>query len=199
MVPNLRELCLDWASLKEDQVTVNFGFAGTGRYYSRAGRCQPPFLRLGEFRLRYQLRPSGTNPLAKSHRMIVSGERIKAGNVQCGTGIRQYLVQLLLAAWRCLDQAPADHRHGVRREPCWQRLCAFPLAFIAARNIMPNFFANQITKRFLRFSPFGRYADLGIVLSRAPLVLGPLAGISAIFLHRYGYAWKGLFRNAGKH
>ena len=57
---------------------------------------------------------------------------------------------------------------------------AFPLAFVAARNIMPNGMLNQTTKRFFDFL---RSVDMfiwALFFTRA-FGPGPLAGISAIF------------------
>ena len=59
-------------------------------------------------------------------------------------------------------------------------LVAFPLAFVAARNIMPNFFANQVTKRFFDFLRSVDMLIWALFFTRA-FGPGPLAGISAIF------------------
>ncbi|NRQ16763.1 phosphonate ABC transporter, permease protein PhnE [Ensifer sesbaniae] len=59
-------------------------------------------------------------------------------------------------------------------------LIAFPLCFLAARNITPNFMANQLAKRFFDFL---RSVDMfiwALFFTRA-FGPGPLAGISAIF------------------
>ena len=59
-------------------------------------------------------------------------------------------------------------------------LVAFPLAFVAARNITRNRFFNQLTKRFFDFQ---RSVDLliwALFFTRA-FGPGPLAGMSAIF------------------
>lgn len=59
-------------------------------------------------------------------------------------------------------------------------LIAFPLCFLAARNITPNFLTNQLAKRFFDFL---RSVDMfiwALFFTRA-FGPGPLAGISAIF------------------
>ncbi len=59
-------------------------------------------------------------------------------------------------------------------------LVAFPLCFLAARNITPNFLTNQIAKRFFDFL---RSVDMfiwALFFTRA-FGPGPLAGMSAIF------------------
>ncbi|WP_457580468.1 phosphonate ABC transporter, permease protein PhnE [Ensifer canadensis] len=59
-------------------------------------------------------------------------------------------------------------------------LVAFPLCFLAARNITPNFLTNQIVKRFFDFL---RSVDMfiwALFFTRA-FGPGPLAGMSAIF------------------
>jgi phosphonate transport system permease protein len=57
---------------------------------------------------------------------------------------------------------------------------AFPLAFIAARNITPNRFANQVFKRFFDFLRSVDMLIWALFFTRA-FGPGPLAGISAIF------------------
>ncbi|MEO1397355.1 MAG: phosphonate ABC transporter, permease protein PhnE [Pseudomonadota bacterium] len=60
-------------------------------------------------------------------------------------------------------------------------LLAFPLSFIAARNITPNRLANQILKRFFDFFRSVDMLIWALFFTRA-FGPGPLAGISAIFL-----------------
>ncbi|MGI6854291.1 phosphonate ABC transporter, permease protein PhnE [Mesorhizobium sp. 1B3] len=59
-------------------------------------------------------------------------------------------------------------------------LLAFPLAFIAARNITPNRIANQLAKRFFDFLRSVDMLIWALFFTRA-FGPGPLAGISAIF------------------
>ncbi|MEO1701313.1 MAG: phosphonate ABC transporter, permease protein PhnE [Pseudomonadota bacterium] len=59
-------------------------------------------------------------------------------------------------------------------------LVAFPLSFFAARNITPNFFVNQILKRFFDFLRSVDMLIWALFFTRA-FGPGPLAGISAIF------------------
>ena len=59
-------------------------------------------------------------------------------------------------------------------------IVAFPLAFIAARNITANRFLNQITKRFFDFQRSVDMLIWALFFTRA-FGPGPLAGISAIF------------------
>lgn len=59
-------------------------------------------------------------------------------------------------------------------------LLAFPLAFIAARNITPNRLANQVFKRFFDFLRSVDMLIWALFFTRA-FGPGPLAGISAIF------------------
>jgi phosphonate transport system permease protein len=60
-------------------------------------------------------------------------------------------------------------------------LVGLPLAFIAARNIMPNFFLNQLVKRFFDFLRSVDMLIWALFFTRA-FGPGPLAGISAIFV-----------------
>ena len=59
-------------------------------------------------------------------------------------------------------------------------LLAFPLAFAAARNITPNRFVNQLSKRFFDFLRSVDMLIWALFFTRA-FGPGPLAGISAIF------------------
>lgn len=59
-------------------------------------------------------------------------------------------------------------------------LVAFPLSFLAARNITPNFFLNQFLKRFFDFLRSVDMLIWALFFTRA-FGPGPLAGISAIF------------------
>ena len=59
-------------------------------------------------------------------------------------------------------------------------IVAFPLAFMAARNITPNFFLNQFNKRFFDFLRSVDMLIWALFFTRA-FGPGPLAGISAIF------------------
>ncbi|TCL71953.1 phosphonate ABC transporter, permease protein PhnE [Rhizobium sp. BK251] len=64
-------------------------------------------------------------------------------------------------------------------------LAAFPLAFIAARNITPNRFFNQLLKRFFDFLRSVDMLIWALFLTRA-FGPGPLAGSGAIFLTETG-------------
>ncbi|MEM0900325.1 MAG: phosphonate ABC transporter, permease protein PhnE [Pseudomonadota bacterium] len=59
-------------------------------------------------------------------------------------------------------------------------ILAFPLSFFAARNITPNFFVNQVLKRFFDFLRSVDMLIWALFFTRA-FGPGPLAGISAIF------------------
>lgn len=59
-------------------------------------------------------------------------------------------------------------------------LVAFPLSFLAARNITPNVFLNQVLKRFFDFTRSVDMLIWALFFTRA-FGPGPLAGISAIF------------------
>ena len=74
---------------------------------------------------------------------------------------------------------------------------AFPLSFIAARNITPS--APQLADEArLRLPALGRHADLGAVL-RARLRPRPDPGHRRDLLHRYRHAGQDQHRGAGKY
>jgi phosphonate transport system permease protein len=77
-------------------------------------------------------------------------------------------------------------------------IVAFPLSFLAARNITPNRFVNQVSETLLRLPAFGRHADLGAVL-HPRLRSGAAGRYLGDLLHRHRYVRKALFGIARKH
>ena len=142
-------------------------------------------------------RRSGANPSAKSRRSIVSGQRIDPSR------------PTLPLAWdNILNNA--EWQHG----DVWLKLLqtivmafvgtllaslvAFPLAFLAARNITPQPARQPGAQALLRLPALGRHADLGAVL-HARLRAGPAGRHVGDLLHRHRHARQALFRSAGEY
>ena len=77
-------------------------------------------------------------------------------------------------------------------------IVAFPLAFLAARNITPSRIANQVIKRFFDFLRSVDMLIWALFFTRG-FGPGPLAGMSAIFFTDTGTLGKALFGGAGEH
>ncbi len=167
-----------WAQVRNDEVQVDFGFAGEARIMPERISVARRFLGWPNFVFDTNS-PFWGKSFSEVASMIISGERIKPD-----------MSNLSLAFNNIWNNA--EWQHG----DVWIKmlqtivmafvgtffagLLALPLAFIAARNITPNFFANQITKRLFDFL---RSVDMfiwALFFTRA-FGPGPLAGISAIF------------------
>ncbi|MBX8782470.1 phosphonate ABC transporter, permease protein PhnE [Ochrobactrum sp. GRS2] len=167
-----------WAVLKNDEVQVDFGFSGEARIMPERITVNRRFFGWPNFVFDTNS-PFWGKSAGEVASLIVSGERIKPE-----------MSNLSLAFDNIWNNA--EWQHG----DVWIKMLqtivmafvgtlfagmlALPLAFIAARNITPNFFANQITKRLFDFL---RSVDMfiwALFFTRA-FGPGPLAGISAIF------------------
>ncbi len=167
-----------WAVLKNDEVQVDFGFSGEARIMPERITVNRRFFGWPNFVFDTNS-PFWGKSAGEVTSLIVSGERIKPE-----------MSNLSLAFDNIWNNA--EWQHG----DVWIKMLqtivmafvgtlfagmlALPLAFIAARNITPNFFANQITKRLFDFL---RSVDMfiwALFFTRA-FGPGPLAGISAIF------------------
>lgn len=167
-----------WVLLRDDEVQLDFGFAGEARIMPERISIARRFLGWPNFVFDTNS-PFWGKSFSEVAAMIISGERIKPD-----------MSNLSLAFDNIWNNA--EWQHG----DVWTKmlqtivmafvgtffagLLALPLAFIAARNITPNFLANQLTKRLFDFL---RSVDMfiwALFFTRA-FGPGPLAGISAIF------------------
>lgn len=167
-----------WATLKEDQVTVNFGFAGTADIIPERVVISRRFLGWANF-VFDTASPFWNKSVGEVASLIVSGERIKPEMSNAALAFDNIWYNSSWQhgdVWTKLMQTIIMAFVGT----LLATLVSFPLAFIAARNIMPNFFANQITKRFFDFLRSVDMLIWALFFTRA-FGPGPLAGISAIF------------------
>ncbi|MEK1889208.1 MAG: phosphonate ABC transporter, permease protein PhnE [Phyllobacterium sp.] len=167
-----------WATLKEDQVTVNFGFAGQADIIPERVVISRRFLGWANF-VFDTASPFWNKSFGEVVSMIVSGERIKPEMSNAALAFDNIWYNSSWQhgdVWTKLLQTIVMAFIGT----LLATIIAFPLAFVAARNIMPNFFANQITKRFFDFLRSVDMLIWALFFTRA-FGPGPLAGIAAIF------------------
>jgi phosphonate transport system permease protein len=167
-----------WATLKEDQVTVTFGFAGQADIIPERVVVSRRFPGWANFVFDTSS-PFWNKSFRDVASMIISGERIKPEMSNAALAFDNIWYNSSWQhgdVWTKLMQTIVMAFMGT----LLASLVSFPLAFIAARNIMPNFFANQITKRFFDFLRSVDMLIWALFFTRA-FGPGPLAGISAIF------------------
>lgn len=167
-----------WASLRDDEVKVNFGFAGEARILPERVSVSRRFMGWPNF-LFDPRSPFWGKPLSEVAGLLVSGERIKPEMSNASLAFDNIWNNSRWQhgdVWTKLLQTIVMAFVGT----LFGSLVALPLAFIAARNITPNFFANQVTKRFFDFLRSVDMLIWALFFTRA-FGPGPLAGISAIF------------------
>jgi len=167
-----------WATLKEDQVTVSFGFAGQADIIPQRVVVSRRFLGWANFVFDTSS-PFWGKSFGEVASLIVSGERIKPEMSNASLAFDNIWFNSSWQhgdVWTKLLQTIVMAFMGT----LMASLLSFPLAFIAARNITPNVFANQITKRFFDFLRSVDMLIWALFFTRA-FGPGPLAGISAIF------------------
>ncbi|WP_019172765.1 phosphonate ABC transporter, permease protein PhnE [Pseudaminobacter salicylatoxidans] len=167
-----------WATLREDEVKANFGFAGEVRILPERVTLSRRFLGWPNF-LFDPRSPFWGKPLAEVAGLIVSGERIKPEMSNAALAFDNIWNNSQWQhgdVWTKLLQTIVMAFVGT----LFASFVALPLAFIAARNITPSFFANQVTKRFFDFLRSVDMLIWALFFTRA-FGPGPLAGISAIF------------------
>ena len=167
-----------WARLKEDQVTVDFGFSGQADIVPQRVVVSRRFLGWANF-VFDTASPFWNKSPGEVLSMIISGERIKPEMSNAALAFDNIWYNSSWQhgdVWTKLLQTIVMAFMGT----LLATLVSFPLAFVAARNIVPNFFANQITKRFFDFLRSVDMLIWALFFTRA-FGPGPLAGISAIF------------------
>ncbi len=150
-----------WAEVSADRVVARNRFFGWANFFFDTNS---PFFGM---------------PYSKVLELIVSGERLDptqsnlalAWNNICYNAEWQHL-----DVWTKLLQTIVMAFTGT----LFASLIAFPLAFVAARNITRSFVLNQVTKRFFDFLRSVDMLIWALFFTRA-FGPGPLAGMSAIF------------------
>lgn len=167
-----------WAALSNDEVKVDFGFAGDARIMPERISINRRFMGWPNFVFDTNS-PFWNKSVGEVATMIVSGERIKPdmSNLSLAFNNIWYNAEWQHGdVWTKMLQTIVMAFVGT----LFAGILALPLAFIAARNITRSRFANQITKRLFDFL---RSVDMfiwALFFTRA-FGPGPLAGISAIF------------------
>jgi phosphonate transport system permease protein len=167
-----------WATLREDEVKADFGFAGEVRIMPERVSVSRRFLGWPNF-LFDPRSPFWGKPLSEVAGLIVSGERIKPDMSNAALAFDNIWNNSQWQhgdVWTKLLQTIVMAFVGT----LFASFVALPLAFIAARNITPSFLANQATKRFFDFLRSVDMLIWALFFTRA-FGPGPLAGISAIF------------------
>ncbi|NGN43243.1 phosphonate ABC transporter, permease protein PhnE [Mesorhizobium sp. CGMCC 1.15528] len=167
-----------WATLREDEVKVDFGFAGEARISPERVSISRRFMGWPNFVFDPNS-PFWGKSFSEVAGLITSGERIKPEMSNASLAFDNIWNNSQWQhgdVWTKLLQTIVMAFVGT----LFASLVALPLAFMAARNITPNFFANQLTKRFFDFLRSVDMLIWALFFTRA-FGPGPLAGISAIF------------------
>ncbi|MBP1851693.1 phosphonate ABC transporter, permease protein PhnE [Rhizobium halophytocola] len=170
----------DWATQRApgEKVVVSFGFPGWAEIRSDAIKVHKRYFGWENFFFDIDSRLFGKS-WGQIARLIWSGDRLDPAQSNLSLAINDFLYNPSwqhLDVWSKLLQTVVMAFVGT----LLASLIAFPLAFIAARNITRNKPLNQVTKRFFDFQ---RSVDMfiwALFFTRA-FGPGPLAGIAAIF------------------
>lgn len=169
-----------WATQRSpgDKVVVYFGVPGRAEIESDEVKIRHRFLGWANFVFDINS-PFWGKSAGEVFDLIVSGERIDPSRSNLSLAWNNILYN---AEWQHLDVWTKLLETIVMAfaGTVLASLVAFPLAFIAARNIMPNRLLNQVAKRFFDFQRSVDMLIWALFFTRA-FGPGPLAGISAIF------------------
>ena len=170
----------DWAEQKYAgrKIVAWFGFEGRAEIDYDAVKIRRRFLGWENF-LFDTASPFWGKSAGEVVGLIVSGERLDPARSNLALAWNNILYN---AEWQHLDVWSKLLQTIVMAfvGTLFASIVAFPLAFMAARNITPNFFLNQFSKRFFDFLRSVDMLIWALFFTRA-FGPGPLAGISAIF------------------
>ncbi len=172
-----------WMTVYDDNVLANLGFAGDVSISVDRVKVRKRFIGWANFVFDTQS-PFFDKPVGEVISLIVSGPRIHPDQSNLSLAFDN--------VWN-----NSEWQHGDVWTKLFQTivmaflgtllgsLAAFPLAFMAARNITPNRLLNQVLKRFFDFLRSVDMLIWALFLTRA-FGPGPLAGSGAIFLTETG-------------
>ncbi|WP_159945926.1 phosphonate ABC transporter, permease protein PhnE [Rhizobium sp. 18065] len=170
----------DWVDQRSagGRVVAYFGFAGWVEVSADRVRIRKRFLGWENFVFDTNS-PFFNMPISKLTDTIVSGDRIDPKMSNLALAWNNFLYN---ASWQHLDVWTKLLQTIVMAfvGTLFAMLVAFPLSFIAARNITRNRPVNQVTKRLFDFLRSVDMLIWALFFTRA-FGPGPLAGISAIF------------------
>ncbi|MBB3655778.1 phosphonate transport system permease protein [Rhizobium sp. BK650] len=172
-----------WMTVYDDNVLANLGFAGDVSISVDRVKVRKRFLGWANFIFDTQS-PFFDKPASEVISLIVSGPRIHPDQSNLSLAFDNIWNN---SAWQHGDVWTKLFQTIVMAflGTLLGSLAAFPLAFMAARNITPNRFLNQALKRFFDFLRSVDMLIWALFLTRA-FGPGPLAGSGAIFLTETG-------------
>ncbi|WP_119308499.1 phosphonate ABC transporter, permease protein PhnE [Cohaesibacter haloalkalitolerans] len=170
----------DWAQQKyeNEKVVARFGFDGRVEVQNYKVKVHHRFLGWENFIFDTNS-PFWNKSAGEVLSLIVSGDRIKPDQSNLMLALDNFFNNAEWQhgdVWIKLMQTIVMAFVGT----LFASLIAFPLSFMAARNITPNGFVNQFIKRFFDFLRSVDMLIWALFFTRA-FGPGPLAGISAIF------------------
>ncbi|MFS8116426.1 phosphonate ABC transporter, permease protein PhnE, partial [Rhizobium jaguaris] len=167
----------------DDNILANMGFAGDVSISSGRVKIRKRFLGWANFIFDTQS-PFFDKPASEVVSLIVAGPRLKPNESNLSLAFDNFWNN---TAWQHGDVLTKLFQTIVMAflGTLLGSLAAFPLAFMAARNITPNRLLNQILKRFFDFLRSVDMLIWALFLTRA-FGPGPLAGSGAIFLTETG-------------
>ena len=172
-----------WMTVYDDNVLADLGFAGDASISSDRVRVRKRFLGWPNF-IFDTASPFFDKPAGEVVSMIVSGPRIEPDQSNLSLAFDNIWNNSTWQhgdVWTKLFQTIVMAFLGT----LLGAVAAFPMAFLAARNITPNRFVNQFLKRFFDFLRSVDMLIWALFLTRA-FGPGPLAGSGAIFLTEAG-------------
>lgn len=170
-----------WASQKTagEKVFIDFGFAGRAEIRAKEVKIMRRFLGWENFFFDTNS-PYWGKSFGEVVSFVFSKERIVENESNLSLAVDNFLNN---AEWQHADVYIKLLQTIVMAfvGTLFAVIVAFPLSFLAARNITPNRFVNQFLKRFFDFFRSVDMLIWALFFTRA-FGPGPLAGISAIFL-----------------
>ncbi len=172
-----------WMTVYDDNILVNLGFAGDASISNDRVKIRKRFLGWANFVFDTHS-PFFDKPASEVVSLIVSGPRLDPAQSNLSLAFDNIWNN---GAWQHGDVWTKLFQTIVMAflGTLLGSLAAFPLAFLAARNITPNRLLNQILKRFFDFLRSVDMLIWALFLTRA-FGPGPLAGSGAIFLTEAG-------------
>ena len=172
-----------WMTVYDDNILVNLGFAGDASISNDRVKIRKRFLGWANFVFDTHS-PFFDKPASEVISLIVSGPRLDPAQSNLSLAFDNIWNN---GAWQHGDVWTKLFQTIVMAflGTLLGSLAAFPLAFLAARNITPNRLLNQILKRFFDFLRSVDMLIWALFLTRA-FGPGPLAGSGAIFLTEAG-------------
>lgn len=169
-----------WAAQKApgEKITFSFGFSGRGDIDTDGVTVRRRFFGWANFLFDINS-PFHGRPMGEVASLVLSGERIDPARSNLSLAWDNILYN---AEWQHLDVWTKLLQTIVMAfvGTLFAMLAAFPLSFLAARNITRNWLSNQLSKRLFDFLRSVDMLIWALFFTRA-FGPGPLAGISAIF------------------